>query len=291
MSGGEAGVAGLPRLPRHSPVVARIARWQRDGAARRRDGVAIVESVRALAGALGSGATVELCLVRALERLEGPVATVVAALRAGGADCWVVERPLFERLASTATPQGVLAVARRPSWPLAELVARSETLLVLAGVADPGNVGTLVRSAAAAGLGGVVVCRPSADPFGAKAVRASAGALWQLPVSEAGGAAETLDVLHRGGFTSFGTSAVAGCSPAALPERDRVALVLGNEAHGTEDAVADRVDGWVRVPMAPGVESLNVAMAGTLLAFALAWRRRALRTAPLGPSGDGCDQR
>jgi TrmH family RNA methyltransferase len=286
VSDGEAGLAGLARLSRHSPTVARLARWQRDGAERRRDGVAIVESLRALSAAISAQAAVELVLLRAEGRPEGVLEAAVRAAEEAGARCVVVERPVFERLASTSSPQGVIAVVKRPAWSLALLAARSETLLVLDGVADPGNVGTLVRSAAAAGLGGVVVCRPSADPFGAKAVRASAGALWQVPVAEAEGAAAALEVLRRAGFACFGTSPRAGCTPCALPDRGPVAVVLGSEAHGTTPAVAAGIDGWVRVPMAPGVESLNVAMAGTLVAFALAWRRS---TSPLA-SGDDVDQ-
>jgi TrmH family RNA methyltransferase len=283
------GLAGLDRLSRHNPTVAKIARWQRDGAERRRDGVAIVESLRALEGALDAGAVVEALLVCAAElgSERGRLERVVERAQAQGAQCSRVEASVLERLRSTKSSQGLLAVLRRPVVSLAQIVVGTSTLLVLAGVADPGNVGTLVRSAAAAGLDGVVVCRPSADPFGAKAVRASAGALWGVSVAEAGPAASVLGVLRPGGFACLGTSPAHGRPPAELPVSGRVALVLGSEAHGTEQSVAEVLDDWVRIPMAPRVDSLNVAMAGTLVAFALGWRRGVLQTA----SGESRDQR
>ncbi len=143
----------------------------------------------------------------------------------------------------------------------AEVAARAtETglpVVVLAGVSDPGNAGTVIRSAAAAGAAGVLLTPGSVDPTNPKVVRASAGALFALPVAPV----EDLSTL---GLTTVGAVA-GGLSPDAVDLSGAVALVLGGEASGLpEDQVFDTE---VALPLEGGVESLNVAMAATVLLY------------------------
>jgi TrmH family RNA methyltransferase len=172
-------------------------------------------------------------------------------------------RGLFRDLSQTQTPQGVLAIARAGFAPAdrARAAARAAgwPLLVLDRVQDPGNVGAIARTAAAAGAPALAVLPGTADPFGAKAVRASAGHVFQLVVAEVG-----WDDLE--GLRCLGAS--AGGTP--LDEVDLAsagALVLGSEAHGLSRPIPT-----VALPMAAGVESLNVAAAAAVLIYEL--RRR-----------------
>lgn len=173
------------------------------------------------------------------------------------------------RLSDAVTPPGVVAVVRTPDT--AAAVPATGPVLILDGVADPGNVGTLVRTAAALGAVAVVGVGPSADPFGPKAVRASAGACYRIPVLRRRDLA-TVAAELRPGRRVVGLAAGAGEPVAGLGAAGTTALVLGSEAHGVSDAGA--VDAWAHVPMPGALESLNVAAAGAIALFAL-----------LGPDG------
>jgi TrmH family RNA methyltransferase len=177
----------------------------------------------------------------------------------------VLSERLFNSVSTTVTPQGVIAIARREPVPTARALelarAAGWPLLVLDGIQDPGNVGGICRTAAAAGAPALAVLQGTADPFGPKAVRASAGNAFRLAVAAAGW--EELE-----GLRGYGAAAEGGLSLVeALIERADF-LVLGSEAHGLRHGGVDRVT----IPVAEGVESLNVAAAAAVLLFEI--RRR-----------------
>jgi TrmH family RNA methyltransferase len=168
---------------------------------------------------------------------------------------------VMERVASTESPQPVLAVVpmRAP-----ELPPEATFVIVADRLADPGNAGTIIRSAEAAGAQAVVLTPGSVDPFNPKVVRASAGSLFRVPVVEA-----TLESLA--GFRRLGTSSHRGDLYTDPVYHGRVAVVVGNEAHGLDDSAA--IDQWITIPHAGPAESLNVAMAATVLLFEVARQR------------------
>jgi TrmH family RNA methyltransferase len=163
------------------------------------------------------------------------------------------------------------AEAARAAGPLA---------LVLVGVADPGNAGTLLRSAEAAGAGAVLFCAGSVDPYGPKCVRSSAGSVFRLVVARDLAAAEALAAVGEAGATIVATVA-RGAQPYDAVDLARpVALVLGSEAHGLAAGLAAAVDTAVTIPMQGRTESLNVGMAGTILCFESLRQRRARHGGP-----------
>jgi RNA methyltransferase, TrmH family len=151
--------------------------------------------------------------------------------------------------------------------------------VVLVDIADPGNLGTILRSAEAAGVTGVVVAGDGVDVRNSKAVRASAGALFGIPVVEARDADEAIAALRARGVCRFGAVASGGAAPHELPLATAAAVVMGNEARGLNSALVERLDGTVTIPMAGAAESLNVAMAATVLCFEAARQRRVQETA------------
>ena len=171
----------------------------------------------------------------------------------------------FAAVSQTVTPQGVLAIARHPEASVAEalMVARSAgwPLVVLDGVQDPGNVGTICRSAAAAGAPSVAALDGSADPLGPKAVRASAGSVFRLVVARGSWA-------ELAGVAGFGAAARGGEPYQAVDLTGKPLLAFGGEAHGLRRNDLE----LVTIPMAPGVESMNVAAAAAVLLFEI--RRR-----------------
>jgi RNA methyltransferase, TrmH family len=246
------------RSPRN-PRVAAVARLH-DARERRRRGLHVAEGERVCGEAFASGAVVELFHVDGSRDLLAQV----------GADVRVtlVDERVMARLSDAVTPPGVLAVVRTPDTTLP--LGAQGSLLVLDGVGDPGNVGTLIRSAAA--FGADVVSVGGADPFGPKAVRASAGTCYRTRIHRSDVATALGSVVRGGGRLVLG---LAADGDRTLEEAERdipesgVALVVGSEPDGLSDAVRAELDGLVRIPMAAGVESLNVAAAGAIAMYGL----------------------
>lgn len=192
-------------------------------------------------------------LTREMERREIPVREV--------------EEGEFATHAGTDTPQGVLAVADVPTWRLDDLLRGPppRVVLVLDAVQDPGNFGTLARSAEALGAAGIVALPGTVDPWNPKAIRAAMGSSFRLPIvaSDWPGAAAWL---REEGFEIF--AAAAGGEPVS-PASERVALVVGNEGAGVSPEVAGEADRVVGIPLRGRAESLNVAAAAAILLYEL----------------------
>jgi TrmH family RNA methyltransferase len=184
----------------------------------------------------------------------------------GAGPVFELRRGVAERVSATESASGLFAVVRTRLTPPAAL-GDAALVVVADRLADPGNLGTVLRSAEAAGVDAVVLTAGTVDPFNPKVVRASAGSLFHVPVV----APASLPDVRRAGLRLLGTSSHRGTSHTAVDWRGRVAIVLGDEAHGLP---ADApVDGWVRVEHRGRAESLNVAMAATVLCFEAARRR------------------
>lgn len=188
---------------------------------------------------------------------------------------WGLADGVVASVADTDAPQGVIAVAPRVTTDLDRLMAESGPVLVLVDVADPGNVGTLVRTAEAAGAAGVVVAGSTADPFGPKAVRASAGSAARLPIAEVATAAEVLASASTAARATVATVVADGVAPEALDLTGGLCLLVGSEAHGLDGATVEGCTLRVTLPMAGTVESVNVAVAGAVVLFEIARQRRA----------------
>jgi RNA methyltransferase, TrmH family len=179
----------------------------------------------------------------------------------------------FAALAATDAPQGVIAIAAEPATGLDTLFERFAAtaapgaLLVLDGVQDPGNLGTLIRAAEAFGAAGVVALTGTVDPWNPKVVRAAAGSSFRLPVVRAE-AAELLPRLRAAGLALVAAD-VAGRPVEGWDPPRRVALVLGNEGAGLSPAVRAAADAVVAIPIDGPTESLNVAIAGGILLYLL----------------------
>lgn len=267
--------APLPALSPRNARVVRLGRLARQRRLRTVEGVFVLDGPTLLTDAVRAGLVVEEVFVEpgADERPE--VAAAVAAAVEVGADAWLLTGGLRGHVEPT-TPNGVAAVARIPTPAPPDLgPAEGDDAplhLVLVGVADPGNVGTLLRTAEAVGASSVVLTDGSVDPWAPKVVRASAGSVLRVPV-RTGEARVELEGLAAHGVRRVGTAGTRGRAPDQLDLTEPVALVLGSEAHGLGDSLADAIDAWASLPMAGEVESLNVAVAGSVLAFEVVRQR------------------
>jgi TrmH family RNA methyltransferase len=232
-----------------------------DADARRSSGRHLAEGPRVVLEALAS-ATVDDVLVA--DDVEVP-ADLARAIAAAGARRTPVGRRVLERVATTVHPTGPVAVVVTPD--VAAPLPAHGALLVLDGIADPGNVGTLVRAADAFGAAGVVVI-DGADPFSPKAVRASAGSCYHLPLRVRRDRVAAVAELAAG-RELHGLAADAGTSVTAARLPADVALVVGHEARGIDAVTRGALTGLLRVPMPGRAESLNAATAGSIALFAV----------------------
>jgi TrmH family RNA methyltransferase len=241
-----------------NPVVQRV----RAAVAGREKGVLVLEGDRLIEDALGAGFEVELAVVAERRRGLGD------QLEARGIDVRVLEDALFERASSLVTSQGVLALCSAPkARTLASVSLGPDALvLVVAGIADPGNLGGLARSAEAAGAEAIVFVAGGTSPWNTKALRGSMGSLLRLPVLRFDTAEEATRELGEHGFRHVRAATRGGPRPSEFDWTGRLALWIGSET-GELPAAADAFE-RVTIPMKGSVESLNVTVAASLLLFA-----------------------
>jgi TrmH family RNA methyltransferase len=240
-------------------------------AMREKDRSFLVEGAQGVAEALSSQPSLRELFVSA--GAEERYATVLGAAARAGVPVHTVSDEVMEHLTSTVTPQGLVGVAQFVDVALEDVPSQARTVAVLIEVRDPGNAGTILRSADAAGTDAVVVTRSSVDVYNPKTVRATAGSLFHVRVVREVDAGEVVAALRTRGFSIL--AATAG-GRASLYETDLsgpTAFLFGNEAKGLPDEAMRWADDSVRVPIAGRAESLNLAAAATLVLFEAARQR------------------
>jgi TrmH family RNA methyltransferase len=257
------------------PGVRALRALARDAAARADARSCVLEGPRVITAALDRGAVLTDAYFG--HGARGAFPELAARLAGAGVAAHDLREGVLEKVGTTRTPQPVLAVARWDAAPLPVVVDGAvEGFAVLAvDIADPGNLGTILRSAEAAGAAGVVVAGESVDVRNPKVVRASAGALFGVPVAVVEEATAAAAALRRRHVRCYGAVPAGGRAPSAVPLARGAVIVLGNEARGLDDALLAGLDGTVTIPMAGAAESLNVAMAATVLCFEAARQRAA----------------
>lgn len=263
----------------------RLARGLHRRAARAREGCLLAEGVRLVADALDAGARFRFVLIRDDPDSRTRTAALVQRLDAAGISVHAAAPPLFDAAAATESPQGVLAIVRTPQLPLpiaptimdADLSAPASELqrpwLLLDGVQDPGNLGSALRSAAAAGAGAVLLTPGTVDPTNPKAVRAGMGAHFRLPIRQ-------VDWQDLAGLLAGRALWLADAHGDVIYTgadwRKPAVIVVGGEARGASTerwmALGART---LRIPMAGAVESLNAGMAAAVILFEAARGRLA----------------
>ncbi len=251
-----------PQNPRLAEVRALL-----DARGRREQGRLLIEGPTLIDEARASGLAIET--VYATPAAADRHADAIAALEAAGTTAFVLPERALARFSDLATPPGLVAVVALPGASIADVVGGPGPVLLLAGVSDPGNAGTLIRTAEAFGAAGVLAGRGGADPFSPKVVRAAMGSLFRLPVALAD-AEEVVDAAATSGRLIVAAD-LAGepLWDADLPRR--AIFAIGNERHGVA-AFLPRWDRAVRIEQSGQAESLNAAVAGSVLLYLVSRR-------------------
>lgn len=235
----------------------------------------LVEGAQGVGEALSADASLRTLF------LTDPDHPLVARAVGAGVDVVHVDEGVMARLTGTVTPQGLVGVVAFVDRPLDALGEAPGCVAVLHAARDPGNAGTVLRSADAAGAQGVVFSDTSVDVYNPKAVRASAGSLFHVPVVRGAQTAAAIEGLRARGLRILAMDAHGEADLLEQDLSDPVAFVFGNEAWGLPDEIAGLADATVRVPIAGRAESLNLAAAATVCLFEWARQRREGRRAAL----------
>ncbi|HHS49916.1 MAG TPA: RNA methyltransferase [candidate division Zixibacteria bacterium] len=243
-----------------------------------RFGEFLVEGVRAVEEAFRAGAEMREIIVRQGDERVGRIADIIARAEQSGLDVWSVSDAQMKKICRTTNSQGVAGGVKIPSKTPADIFGellqiKTGLILFLDGVQDPGNVGTLVRTAEAFGVKGMILGTGSAGLFNPKTIRSTMGAIFRVPIAELSDR-NPADVIKR--FKSAGFRAIIGnISEHAIPISNvprgtKDMLVIGAEASGVDEKLVELADIEAFIPMAGPTESLNASIAGGILMFALA---------------------
>jgi TrmH family RNA methyltransferase len=239
---------------RANPFLKLVRRLSRGG---RRDSRFLLEGAKLVRAGLACGVAIERALVA-----RGRGSEEVPLLEAAGIEVFETTESIFNSVSSLETPEGILAVARRPAAATAPPDAKG-VVLVSAGIQDPGNLGALARVAEAGGASALVLLKGSVDPFSPKALRGSMGSLLRVPLFEHVEAASLKEL----GFRVAALVARGGSDYREVDWTPPVAILLGREASGLDESAVASAELRVTIPMRGSIESLNVATAAALVLY------------------------
>jgi RNA methyltransferase, TrmH family len=248
---------------------ARLVREGRDAS------LMFVEGERLITDLLRSALTITTCF-----HLPAPspgIARQLEILKARGTQLFATSPSALRSISDTVSPQGIIALAQRPQWDSESFfqnLPKQPLLVVLDRIQDPGNLGTILRTAEAAGAHGIITLAGSTDPFAPKSLRSSMGSAFRLPVLPGLAPSQLLTIARQQSLLL----AAAACSDAInyrhFDWTRPCLLVLGNEARGVDPTLLAACDQSVHIPICPEVESLNVATAAAVILFEAAHQRQ-----------------
>jgi TrmH family RNA methyltransferase len=256
-----------------NPTVKRM-RLLADKKHRRQSGAAVVHGIQPVWQAVEAGFEVETLVVAPDLLRNEPATRMVAEQERRGVRITRVTRELFERLADRDGPSGLAAIIRQRFASIDEFQAPApSTFVALHRIANPGNLGTIIRTADATGVGGVILIGQTADPYDPAAIKASMGAIFSVPIA----AIPDVDtLLSWAGAHQVAVATTAARADSRLWQTDypsRLAILMGSEGSGLDDRDLERGDLRISIPMVGTAESLNLAVATAVLLYDV-WRQR-----------------
>lgn len=201
---------------------------------------------------------------------------IISQLKTKGVACYKISRKQFSKISEVETPQWVLAVVKEKVHTLDDILRVKDPLIVFcAGVQDPGNLGTIIRTADAVGAAGVVLSRGTVDLYNGKVIRATMGSLFHLPVVQAEEIEDTIGKLKKRQVKVIASDVSAKKDLYAIDYKGPVAILVGNEGAGLEDEIIKQADEAIRIPMPGKAESLNVGISTSVILYEALRQRNA----------------
>ena len=278
MTGIRESARSQPRLRRiegrHNPLLKQL-RQAFSRAQRTADGDCAIEGLRMLEEAIRSGLRFRAVFFResAQDRAERLLPQIGAHV-----ETLLLPDKLFDASVPSETPQGVAALVRLKEFSLDDVLEKERLqvgpILALAGLQDPGNLGTILRSAEAFGSAGIILGEGTVSPLNAKAVRASAGSIFRLPVVAAAGLEDVVTRLRSKSVRLIATSSHKGTPVDQADLTGPIAAFIGSEGSGLARGLVTQMDEVVAIPHTPQVESLNAGVAGSIILYEAARQRK-----------------
>lgn len=247
---------------RDNPMIRRISRLASERKYRRAQGEMVCEGEKLLEEAMSSGVKITEVVVSDKKQFDFGL---LAMAEERGARLTEIPDKLLRSLSNVETPQGLLFVCGQPVFELDRLDEPSR-LLVLDGLQDPGNLGTILRTADAFALDGVILCEGCVDPTSPKVVRATMGAVFRIPVISAG-LDDTVDWLRERGIPLYATALSDESVPLTQVDLSRAAVIIGNEGRGVSEKALTASEKQLIIPMTGRAESLNASIAASIVMY------------------------
>ena len=255
--------------------VKQVVQWQTKAKERRKDKVFLVEGFKmyeeAPVEAIREVYVSEDALEKAMEQPDIKQKLNITGYETVAAD-------IFKKMSDTQTPQGILCVVKRPEYELEALLAQENPLLVvLDNLQDPGNLGTIVRTGEGAGINGVIMSAQTVDIYNPKTIRATMGSIYRVPFIYVESLPEVIEKMRAKGIRTYAAHLAGQDYYDSFSFEEGTAFLIGNEGNGLSKEVADAADRYLKIPMEGKVESLNAAIATSLLIYE-AHRQRNMQT-------------
>ena len=259
-----------------NPRIKQLVLWQSKSRERRKDGVFVAEGVKMLAEApadwihdIYMTQDVAKRLANSKEEKEQRIWKKVVS-----AGYELVSTEVMKKAADTQTPQGILVVLKQPKYSVEDIFSVKNGLyLVLEDLQDPGNLGTIIRTAEGAGVNGVIMSKETVDIFNPKTIRSTMGSVYRVPFLYVDSLSEVLGKMKKRSIATYAAHLSGKDYYSAFSFKGGTAFLIGNEGNGLKKETADLADHYLKIPMEGQVESLNAAIAASLLVYE-AYRQR-----------------
>lgn len=248
-----------------NPRVKQIVQWQTKAKERRKDGVFLAEGIKMFEEAPKEWIREVYLSEDAFEKIK-KMPGLPEKLEQVGYE--TVSSEVFAKMSDTQTPQGVLTVLKRPNYKLEDLLNQPNPLLVvLENLQDPGNLGTIIRTGEGAGVTGVIMSEGTVDIFNPKTIRSTMGSVYRVPFVYVTDVSEIMSKMREKGIHTYAAHLQGDTYYDSFCFKEPTAFLIGNEGNGLSKELADSADSYLKIPMEGKVESLNAAIATSLLMY------------------------
>lgn len=225
-----------------------------------------VEGLRIVEDALLNNAEIEFVVVSESSIAKKEVEGLVDRLKEKGSLIYEVSDKIFKEISDTETPQGILTVVKKPEFELERVISSGEFLVLLENIQDPGNMGTIIRTADAAGASGIILSKGCVDICNPKVLRSTMGSIFHLPIIKVDNFEEIISNLNENGFNVLAAHLDGQTWHFDVDMRNKTAVVIGNEANGISDNVAKECK-LTKIPMLGKAESLNASVSAGIIIY------------------------
>lgn len=233
-------------------------------------GMFVAEGMRIVEECATSAWPVEVCIYTEAAASRERTRVIIDKLAATKCRMVIVPEDIYNKISDTEQPQGIMAVIKKRQASITQMITQDNILpliVVLDGIQDPGNAGTIIRTADAAGCTGVIMLKGSADIYAGKTVRATMGSLFHLPVIEGVTPEDLVSELRQSGVTLLATCLQKSDVYYQLDFTKPVAIILGNEGQGVSHELIEAANARINIPLVGQAESLNVAVAAGVIIY------------------------